>query len=152
QSACPAFFLHVESLCPMPRKSPPPRSIQLIPITGLPEVRVRDDIASLVHRACAVQRTRWQDGDILVVAQKIVSKSEGALVDLASIVASEKALALAARRAAAKPTLAGPASDPRFLEVVLRESRRIVRDEHVLIVETHHGFVCANAGVDHSNV
>src|SRR5262249_58928482 len=91
------------------------------------------------------------DGDIVVVAQKIVSKAEGAAVDLASVVPSARALELAGKRAG-KPKFAGIASDARFLEVVLRESRRVVRAEHVLIVETQHGFVCANAGVDHSNV
>src|SRR5207253_2771010 len=81
-------------------------------------------------------------GDILVVAQKIVSKAEGALVRLASVKASPEARALAARLK----------KDPRAVEVVLRESRRMVRSDHVLIAETRHGFVCANAGVDHSNV
>jgi len=135
----------------MPRKPQPPRPIQLIPVTGLPEVRPGDDLAALLHRACRSHRTPLLAGDILVVAQKIISKAEGAIVDLTSVVPSERAVALAAKRAS-KPTLTGMASDPRFLEVVLQQSRRVVRDEHVLIVETHHGFVCANAGVDHSNV
>jgi coenzyme F420-0:L-glutamate ligase / coenzyme F420-1:gamma-L-glutamate ligase len=136
----------------MPRKSQPLPSIELIPITGLAEVQPGDDLAALVCRACRAQRTRLENGDILVVAQKIASKSEGALVNLTSVVPSAKAIALATKRAAAKPSLTGTANEPRFLEVVLQQSRRIVRDEHVLIVETHHGFVCANAGVDHSNV
>jgi coenzyme F420-0:L-glutamate ligase/coenzyme F420-1:gamma-L-glutamate ligase len=106
----------------------------------------------VLHQGCRSNRTALRTGDILVVAQKIVSKAEGAIVDLASILPSEKALALAAKRAAAKSTLTGTANDPRFLEVVLQQSRRIVREEHVLIVETHHGFICANGGVDHSNV
>src|SRR5215470_2869840 len=128
------------------------RSIQLIPVTGLPEITTGSDLARLICRACGSNRTPLLGGDVLVVAQKIVSKSEGAIVNLGSILPSEKALALAAKRAAAKPALTGTTNDPRFLEVVLQQSRRIVRDEHVLIVETHHGFVCANAGVDHSNV
>lgn len=73
------------------------------------------------------------------------------MVSLASILPSERAKALAAKRVS-NPALTGIATDARFLEVVLQQSRRIVRDEHVLIVETHHGLVCANAGVDHSNV
>jgi coenzyme F420-0:L-glutamate ligase/coenzyme F420-1:gamma-L-glutamate ligase len=77
-----------------------------------------------------------------VVAQKIVSKAEGCVARLSSVAPSERALQLAAARK----------KDPRLVEVILRESRRIVRDDPVLIVETHHGFVCANAGVDHSNV
>jgi coenzyme F420-0:L-glutamate ligase/coenzyme F420-1:gamma-L-glutamate ligase len=91
-----------------------------------------------MHRA----GIRFQHGDILVVAQKIVSKSEGALVHLLSVEPSLQAFGLAKRLK----------KDPRAVEVVLRESRRIVRGDHVLISETHHGFVCANAGVDHSNV
>jgi coenzyme F420-0:L-glutamate ligase/coenzyme F420-1:gamma-L-glutamate ligase len=83
-----------------------------------------------------------EDGDILVVAQKIVSKSEGRVLRLAKIKPSSEAIALAKK-------LPG---DPRLIEVVLRESKRVVRAERVLIVETHHGFVCANGGVDHSNV
>jgi len=136
----------------MLRKSRALRSIQLIPVAGLPEIKTGDDLAVLLQRACRAQKTPLLAGDIVVVAQKVVSKAEGAIVDLESVVPSAKALELAAKRAALKPTLAGIANDPRFLEVVLQQSRRIVREEHVLIVETHHGFVCANAGVDHSNV
>ena len=134
------------------RQRPLARSIELIAIAGLPEIRRGDDLAALVHKACHSNRTALRNGDVLVLAQKIVSKAEGAMVDLRTIVPSEKALALGAKRTALRPELAGTANDPRFLEVVLQQSRRIVRDEHVLIVETHHGFVCANAGVDHSNV
>src|SRR4029077_10383881 len=81
-------------------------------------------------------------GDVLVVAQKVVSKAEGRLVRLSIIEPSAHASQLASK--------AG--RDPRLVEIILRESRRIVREHPVLIVETHHGFVCANAGVDHSNV
>jgi coenzyme F420-0:L-glutamate ligase/coenzyme F420-1:gamma-L-glutamate ligase len=85
---------------------------------------------------------RFESGDILVIAQKIVSKAEGAIVRLKMVKASPQARSLAARLK----------KDPRAIQVVLNESRRIVRSDHVLITETHHGFVCANAGVDHSNV
>src|SRR4029077_6806124 len=84
----------------------------------------------------------FEHGEILVVAQKIVSKAEGALVRLTTEKPSPQALILAERLK----------KYPRAMEVVLKESRRIVRSDHVLIAETHHGFVCANAGVDHSNV
>ena len=85
---------------------------------------------------------RFEDGDILVIAQKIVSKAEGSMVRFAKVKPSVEAIAIAHRLK----------KDPRIIEVVLKESRRIVRSDHVLITETHHGFVCANAGVDHSNV
>lgn len=112
--------------------------IELIGVEGLPEVRPGDDLGALIAR-----RAQLRDGDVVVVAQKVVSKAEGRLVDLATVTAGEKAKALA-------PTLVAR-PDPRFVQVVLDESVRILRSERVLITETRHGFVCANAGVDHSN-
>jgi coenzyme F420-0:L-glutamate ligase/coenzyme F420-1:gamma-L-glutamate ligase len=114
----------------------------LLPIPGIPEIRQGDDLAKRVAGAARRAAIRFEDGDILVIAQKIVSKAEGALVRLASVKPSPQALAIAARLK----------KDPRAVQVVLNESRRIVRSDQVLITETHHGFVCANAGVDHSNV
>jgi len=111
-------------------------------IRGVPEIRKGDDLAVLVAAAAKKTGLSFRDGDILVVAQKIVSKAEGAVVSLTSVKPSEKARALAV---ALK-------KDARAIEVVLRESGRILRRERVLITETKHGFVCANAGVDHSNV
>jgi coenzyme F420-0:L-glutamate ligase / coenzyme F420-1:gamma-L-glutamate ligase len=99
-------------------------------------------VARLIVDAARKRRIGLRQDDILVVAQKIVSKAEGCAVRLSSVEPSAKAQQLAAARH----------KDPRLVEVILRESRRIVRDNPVLIVETHHGFVCANAGVDHSNV
>jgi coenzyme F420-0:L-glutamate ligase/coenzyme F420-1:gamma-L-glutamate ligase len=116
--------------------------VRLIRIPGIPEIRTGDDLGKVVASAARQAGIRFRDKDILVVAQKIVSKSEGALVDLASVKPTASAVALAERLK----------KDPRAVEIVLRESRRIVRSDHVLIAETHHGFVCANAGVDHSNV
>jgi coenzyme F420-0:L-glutamate ligase / coenzyme F420-1:gamma-L-glutamate ligase len=117
-------------------------SIELLPIAGLPEIREGDDLAECIVAAACRARLRLKHGDVLIVAQKIVSKSEGSLVPLSTIQPSDRAQQLAV-------TLK---KDPRFVEVILQESRRIVRSAPVLIVETHHGFVCANAGVDHSNV
>jgi coenzyme F420-0:L-glutamate ligase/coenzyme F420-1:gamma-L-glutamate ligase len=125
------------------KKHPKPTpSIQVIPIEGLPEVHAGDDLAECLVAALRGSKIRLDHGDVLVVAQKIVSKAEGRMANLAEILPSAPAVELAA-------TLK---KDPRLIEVVLRESRRIVRRDPVLIVETHHGFVCANAGVDHSNV
>ncbi len=110
--------------------------ITILPVTGLPEVCVGDDVAALVGGAVELF-----PGDVLVVAQKVVSKAEGRCVVLADVVASAEALAIA-----------GGTEDPRYVEVVLRESRRIVRRRGALLIcETHHGFVCASAGVDRSN-
>ncbi|HKV89304.1 MAG TPA: coenzyme F420-0:L-glutamate ligase [Candidatus Dormibacteraeota bacterium] len=112
---------------------------ELAAVAGLPEVVPGDDLGHLICRQATLR-----SGDVLVVAQKIVSKSEGRLVDLKSVTATDKAVAIASR------LIASP--DPRMVQVVLNESVRIVRSERVLITETRHGFVCANGGVDHSNV
>ena len=117
-------------------------SIQLLPLTGLPEIGEGDDLARLIVQAAHKGRVALRQDDILVVAQKVISKAEGRVVRLSSVQASARASQLAGARN----------KDPRLVEVILQESRRIVRDDPVLIVETHHGFVCANAGVDHSNV
>ena len=116
------------------------RGLEVQPIEGLPEVRPGDDLAELIAR---VAGRDLRAKDILVVTHKIVSKAEGRLVDLRTVEPSALAKGFAARYE----------RDPRQIEVVLRESRRIVRmDRGLIISETHHGFVCANAGVDASNV
>jgi coenzyme F420-0:L-glutamate ligase/coenzyme F420-1:gamma-L-glutamate ligase len=111
-------------------------------LPGLPEVKPGDDLARLIAEAAAENDLRVAEGDILVLAQKIVSKAEGRIVRLDSIAPSERARAWA--QAWSK--------DARVVELVLRESARIVRMEKgIIISETAHGFVCANAGVDVSN-
>jgi coenzyme F420-0:L-glutamate ligase/coenzyme F420-1:gamma-L-glutamate ligase len=116
--------------------------IEIIAIPGLPEIHEGDDVGDRILAACGNAFLPLEPGDVLVIAQKIISKSEGRLVQLGSVKPSLQALTLAAKLK----------KDARFVEVILQESRRIVRVDHVLIVETHHGFVCANAGVDQSNV
>jgi coenzyme F420-0:L-glutamate ligase / coenzyme F420-1:gamma-L-glutamate ligase len=107
----------------------------VIPVRGLPEVREGDDLAALIAAAA-----KLADGDIVVVAHKVVSKAEGRVVRLAEVEASAQARDLAADE------------DPRRLEVILRESARVVRARPPLVIaETRHGFVCASAGVDSSN-
>lgn len=120
----------------------PPR-YEVIGVEGLPEVRPGDDVGRLILEAAGRQGTPLGTGDLLVVGQKIVSKAEGRLVQLSEVTPSAVAASLAA----------GLGRDPRLVEVILRESRRVVRmDRGVLVTETHHGWVCANAGVDQSNV
>jgi coenzyme F420-0:L-glutamate ligase/coenzyme F420-1:gamma-L-glutamate ligase len=114
----------------------------LFVVPGIPEIRKGENVSKVIARAARVAGIVLQDADVLIVAQKIISKAEGRVVSLPGIAPTPRALALAEE-------LSG---DARLIEVILRESRRIVRSERVLIVETHHGFVCANAGVDHSNV
>ena len=116
--------------------------IRVIPVEGMPEVRDGDDLAGLLLQACSGSG-ELQSGDVLVVTQKIVSKAEGRVVQLESLVASPLAVTLSE----------GTHRDPRHTEAVLQESARIVRtDRGAIISETRHGFVCANAGVDASNV
>jgi coenzyme F420-0:L-glutamate ligase/coenzyme F420-1:gamma-L-glutamate ligase len=112
-------------------------------VEGLPEVRPGDDLGRLVVDAATAQGTPLQTGDIVVVGQKVISKAEGRIVRLADVTPSAIAVAMAD----------GLGRDPRLLEVILRESRRVVRmDRWVVITETQHGWICANAGVDQSNV
>jgi coenzyme F420-0:L-glutamate ligase / coenzyme F420-1:gamma-L-glutamate ligase len=113
--------------------------LELIAVEGVPEVRPGDDLGELIG-----SRSSLQTGDVLVVAQKVVSKAEGRLVDLRTVKASDEAVRIAAN------LVASP--DPRMVQVILDQSVRVLRSERVLITETRHGFVCANGGVDHSNV
>ena len=117
-------------------------SIEIFPVAGIPEIRAGDDLAHAIADAVRAQDFAVQPGDIFVIAQKIVSKAEGRVVRLDAIAPGTRALEWAAAWN----------KDARLIELVLRESRRIVRMERGIIVsETSHGFVCANAGVDVSN-
>lgn len=119
------------------------RGVWFWPISGLPFIQPGDDIAQLVSHRLEADGERLQDGDVLAFAQKIVSKSEGRLVNLAQIEPSERARQIA--------PLAG--KDPRLVELILRESREVLWvSQGIFVVETHHGYVCANAGVDRSNI
>ena len=114
-------------------------SLRAWPLPGMPEVQPGDDLAALL---AASRGGPFAAGEVLVVAHKVVSKAEGRTVALDDVKPSPDALALAERQG----------KDPRHVEVVLRESAEVVREGHgVLVCRTHHGFVCANAGVDASN-
>jgi coenzyme F420-0:L-glutamate ligase / coenzyme F420-1:gamma-L-glutamate ligase len=117
-------------------------SVSIYPIAGLPEVVKGAPLAQLIVDALRRVGLAPEEGDVVVVTQKIVSKAEGRVVSLAAVRPSPRAVEIASRIA----------FDPRHVEVILTESVRIVREApHVLISETRHGFVCANAGVDRSN-
>lgn len=115
------------------------KRLELLGVEGMPEVKNGDDLAELI-----VPRIELRAGDVVVVAQKAVSKAEGRTRHLDSVTASDEAVRLASGLIAAP--------DPRIVQVVLDESVRILRSERILITETRHGFVCANSGVDHSNI
>ena len=109
--------------------------MNVLPVTGLPEIREGDDLGAMI-----AERVELEDGDVLVVAQKAVSKAEGRVVRLDELEPSERALELAED------------DDPRRTEAILREAAEIVRIRPpLLIVQTRHGFICASAGVDASN-
>jgi len=119
------------------------RIVKIIPIVNLPIIKKTDDLACLICEAANKQGTPLQDGDILVITHVIVSRAEGNVVNLDDITPSEFAKNLASQYN----------KDPTLIEVVLRESKSIVRmGEGHIITETKHGFICANAGVDRSNV
>ncbi len=126
-----------------PPAAPRAARLEIHGVHGLPELRAGDDLARAVLAALGAQGTPLAPGDVVVLSQKAVSKVEGRLVPLADVVPSPFAIEVA--RAQKK--------DPRLIELILRESRRVVRmDRGVLITETRHGQICANAGVDQSNV
>lgn len=117
-------------------------AILVLPIPGLPAVRPGDDLAKLLASAISEARVGVKQGDVLVICQKVVSKAEGRVVELATVTPSPLATRWAEQHD----------KDPRLVELVLRESTRIVRmDGGNLIVETGPGWVCANAGIDQSN-
>jgi coenzyme F420-0:L-glutamate ligase / coenzyme F420-1:gamma-L-glutamate ligase len=114
--------------------------LRVVPLRGIPELEEGDDLGALLATAIADVGGLEPD-DVVVVAQKVVSKAEGRVVELAGIEPSERAR-----------ELAGPDGDPRHVEAILRESREVVRSRPPLVIaETRHGFVCASAGVDSSN-
>ncbi|MGB2655502.1 MAG: coenzyme F420-0:L-glutamate ligase, partial [Candidatus Acidiferrum sp.] len=106
-----------------------PAALSLFVTPGLPEIRKGQDLSAQIALAARRAKITFENGDILVVAQKIVSKAEGRIVCLSNVKPSPQAIALAKKMS----------NDPRFVEAVLSESRRIVRSKRVLIVETHHG-------------
>ena len=126
---------------PERKSNPAGGEVRLIPIPLKSEIQPGDSVADKL--LAALRRSPFQSGDILVVKHKIVSKAEGRLIDLATITPSQESVAWA------KPY----GLDARVIELALRESRAVIRRKNgVLITETHHGFICANSGVDVSNV
>jgi coenzyme F420-0:L-glutamate ligase / coenzyme F420-1:gamma-L-glutamate ligase len=120
-----------------------PVRYELIGVEALPEIRPGDDLACLLAQATQRQGNPLRAGDVLVVCQKVISKAEGRLIRLDDVVPSPRAAELAIDLA----------KDPRLVEIILRETRQVIRmDKGILVVETRHGLVCANAGVDRSNV
>ena len=117
--------------------------LTLTAIPNIPMIQSGDPLAHIIFQALQTAGIQLEDGDILVIAQKIVSKAEGRLVNLTQVSPSARAIELAQ----------GTEKDPRFVELVLQESNEVLRwRPGAIIVEHKKGFVCANAGIDHSNV
>lgn len=119
------------------------KALSIIPIQNIGEISPGNNLGFIIYKAMQAQNIELQQGDVLVVTQKIVSKAEGNIIRLDEVQVSEFARSLATQSN----------KDASYIEVVLNESRRIVRmDRGIMICETKHGFICANAGVDESNV
>jgi coenzyme F420-0:L-glutamate ligase/coenzyme F420-1:gamma-L-glutamate ligase len=118
-------------------------ALQIIPLEHIGEITKRSNLSRIIFKALQKQSLTLVDNDILIITQKIVSKAEGRIINLQEIKPSDFAKTIARQNK----------KDPAHIELILRESKRIVRMDHgVIIAETHHGFICANAGVDESNV
>ena len=115
-------------------------TLEIIPIHIKNDIQPTDDLVELLLSS---SKTSLENGDVLVLSQKIISKHEGRVINLDSVISSELSIGIASAYD----------KDPKLVQVILSESERIVRMEHgVIIVETKHGFICANAGIDESNV
>ena len=124
-------------------KKGPIRAIKLIPIEGIPLIKSGDDLPAIIIKSANSYKINWFEGDILVIAQKIVSKAEGRLVNLKQIKPSKRAseLGLVTQK------------DPRLVELILQESTKVIRyRKGVLVVQNDHGVILANAGIDRSNL
>jgi len=120
-----------------------PPEVRVIGVQGMPEIKPGDDLSSLLIDAAQEQGTPIEAGDVVVVTQKVVSKAEGQVISIEGVEPSALAISITE----------GFRRDPRHTEIILRESARIVRmDRGVIISETRHGFYCANAGIDASNI
>ena len=126
--------------------------INLIALKGIPKIKPGDNLANIIIDSISKSNITLEEGDILVIAQSIVSKSRGFLVDLNKIEPSDYANMLyeSMKPLATKENIT--IKDPQIIQLILDESNELIRSAHVMIVETKHGFICANAGIDRSNV
>ncbi len=116
--------------------------IQILELKGIPIIREGDNIAKIIFETAKSQGVEIKNKDVFVIAQTIVSRAEGSIVDLNTVAPSDFAIRTAERFE----------KDPRQVEVILQEARQIIKMEYAIITETKHGFICANSGVDKSNM
>ena len=126
--------------------------INLIGLKGIPLIKKKDNIANIILEAMKENNLTLDTGDIFVIAQTIISKSTGQIIDLEEVIPSKQANEIYNKITPLADKEKIPIKTPELIQKILDESKEIVKAEHVLIVETKHGFVCANSGVDKSNV
>ncbi len=127
-------------------------SINLISIEDIPLIKTGDDLPSIIFNALKHNNLTLENGDILVITQAIVSKSLGRIKNLVDIKTSQKAIEIYEKMTPLTRKSGLPIKSPELIQAILDESKQVLKTEHVMVVETHHGFVCANAGVDESNI
>ncbi len=126
--------------------------VEILGLEGIPLIKSGDDIAKIIFDVLPDNEIQLQDGDILVIAQTIISKSLGRIVNLKKITPGQRALDIYKRHSPKAKEIGIPIKEPELIQLILDESKEILKVEHVLIVETKHGYVCANAGIDKSNI
>ena len=126
--------------------------INLIGVKNVPFIQEGDNIANIIVKSLKSDGIFLKDGDVIVIAQSIVSKSEGYVKDLKKIIPSKQAHQIYEKFKAKSQGFEVSTKSPELIQAIIDESKEIIKTEHVIIVETHHGFICANAGIDKSNV
>jgi len=127
-------------------------NINLIGIENIPLIKAGDNLPSIIFNALKHKNLTLENGDVLVIAQSIVSKSLGRLRNLKNIKPSQKAIEIYKKMTTLTEKASLPIKSQELIQAILDESKQVLKAEHVLVVETHHGFICANAGIDQSNV
>jgi len=127
-------------------------NINIIGIKDIPLIKTGDDLPSIILNALNRNKLAIENGDVLVIAQTIVSKSLGRIKNFVNIKPSQEALKLYEKMAPLTRESGLPIKSPELIQAILDESKQVLKSEHVMVVETHHGFICANAGIDQSNV
>ncbi len=126
--------------------------IKLIGLANIPIIKKGDDISKIIIEGLFVNKVSLDDGDLIVIAQSIISKSNGRIRNLNEITPSDKALKLYDKIAPKSKKHGLPVKPPELIQAIIEESKKIIKAEHILITETNYGFICANAGIDRSNV
>ena len=129
-----------------------PKELRVIGLEGMPIIKPGDDLPIIILEALKKNGLSLESRDILVISQTIISKSNGLIMNLRNIKPSERAIEIYNRITPKAKEKGIPIKRPELIQIILDESKEVIKAEHVLIVETKHGFVCANAGVDKSNV